>query len=70
MEFVAGRIATQIEPGAGRICEFCGLPIVGEAIRCPCGKLFCAEIRNQYESCPLGGEPLDAADGPPSEDLL
>ena len=69
-EFVVGRIAIQTEPGDGRVCDFCGLPIAGEAIRCPCGKLFCAGLRKKYSTCPLGGEPLDATDGPPSEELL
>ncbi|MBN2564802.1 MAG: hypothetical protein JXB46_03745 [Candidatus Eisenbacteria bacterium] len=45
----------QVEPGNGRPCGFTGLPIKGEAVRCPgagCGLLLASEVVTQVERCP------------------
>jgi hypothetical protein len=67
--FVVGQVHAESEPGNGRTCRFCGLPIQGDAIRCSCGRLFCATILKTYDRCPGCNQQFEA-DTRPSERLL
>lgn len=69
---VGGRAGGE-EPGRGRRCDFTGLPISGQAVRCPgCGRLFKKELTDQEEACPVCKAPFGPAGGAdlPGEELL
>jgi len=66
---VVGQVQARREPGNGRTCQFSGLAIRGEAVRCSCGRLFCATVQKTYDRCPGCGRQFEA-DVRPSERLL
>ena len=50
--YVVGGVPPSREPGRGRLCQFTGLPIEGEAVRCACGGLFATAVAEQLGVCP------------------
>lgn len=67
VQFVIGQVNAHVQRGDNSQCQFCGLPITGEALRCSCGRVFCLSIRESYSECPLCGQPFEADTQPPGE---
>jgi hypothetical protein len=69
--YVVGHGLPTVEPGDGRICQFTGKPIRGQAIECPsCGRLFALEVAEQLGQCPLCRAPLSGEEETPPEKEL
>jgi len=49
------------EPGRNRRCQFTGMPITGEAVRCPgCRRLLKSDVADEYQNrCPVCATPID-----------
>jgi hypothetical protein len=73
MTFVVAGIQVETEPGKGRQCQFCGLPIRGQALVCACGAVYCTccgDPHREEARCTICREPLVVDAEPPSEALL
>ena len=73
VEFIVGRILPRQEEVEAEDCrcDFTGLPLVGNALRCVCGSVYCLDVLGQLDCCPRCNARLDAqSESLPSEELL
>ena len=71
LNFVVGAAQLVREPGEGRTCQFTGLRIHGESIRCRCGAIYSTDVSQQFSQCPNCGHGFgDDALTLPTEELL
>lgn len=70
VEFIVGRILPRQEVVSDCRCDFTGLPLEGNALRCVCGAVYCPDVLGQLDSCPRCTARLDSQSESPSEELL
>lgn len=70
LTYIVGGVQAVRQPGRGRRCQFTGLPIKGEAVRCACGALYSSDVADQMADCPQCQASLRGQLPAPPEELL
>jgi len=68
--YIIGQTELDTEAGEGCVCQFTGLAIRGNAVRCACGAVFAEDVRRQLAVCPRCGGTFDQTDHEPPMELL